>query len=311
MSRDQPDVPGSFRGLEAEIEEDIQATPTPSRQRQKPRTPTTKARQDDWEDFEPAMAVDSESQASSSTNVRVRSPVKARRPQGSRAPSGVASPRRRGPKSIPPPSPRPKTRSAVIQPNEPPSLLRQTLGLLGTTLRVGWTIFDWILSPIKPYLLLATFLFLSAYIAYCILIYYALPRLPTFLLRSVGVLLRPLGSLGTLSLPTSLPSWASFDLTSSDIDVSRGVAALSLPISGLATTSCALLGLGCQASIFTTEGKMAEPLWKSSDRGRKGRPEVDDAQLAWALTQESRSARTIFESISTLGRRADVFEHIE
>jgi hypothetical protein len=175
------------------------------------------------------------------------------------------------------------------------------------TLRIGWTIFDWIISPIKPYLLLATFLFLSVYIAYCVLIYYALPRLPTFLLRSVGILLRPFGS---WSLPTSLPSWASLDFAS-DIDVSRGVAALSLPISGLATSSCALLGIGCQASIYTTGEKVAGPFWKSSGRGRKDKPDVDDAQLAWALTQESRSARNIFESISTLGRRADVFEHIE
>ena len=311
MSRAKSDVPGSFRGLEAEIEEDTLATPTSSRVKKSSRTPLAKSRHDDWEDFEPTMAGDSESQASSSTNVRLRSPIKARRAQGTRGGSSVASPRRRAPKSIPPPSPRPKSRSAVIQPAEPPSLLRQTLSLLGTTLRVGWTIFDWIISPIKPYLLLATFLFLSVYIAYCILIYYALPRLPTFLLRSVGVLLRPLGSLGSLSLPTSLPSWASFDFTSGDLDVSRGVAALSLPISGLATSSCALLGLGCQASIFTTDDKVAEPFWKSSGRGRKGKPDVDDAQLAWALTQESRSARTIFESISTLGRRADVFEHIE
>lgn len=322
MSKPKSDIPGSYRGLEAEVEDsETLSTPTTSssrqQQRQRPgsRSPLAKSTHDDWEDFDSTnttagdlrVAGDSESQASSSTQARVRSPMKARRTQGARTTSVAAAPRRRTPKPIPPPSPRTKSRSTVGQPAEPPGVFRQTLSLIFTTLRVGFTVFDWIISPIKPYLLLATFLFMSVYIAYCVLIYYALPRLPTFLLRSVGVLLRPFGS---WSLPTSLPSWASFDFTS-DMDVSRGVAALSLPISGLATSSCALLGIGCQASIFTREGHTAEPIWKSSGRGRKNKPDVDDAQLAWALTQESRSARNIFESISTLGRRADVFEHIE
>lgn len=164
---------------------------------------------------------------------------------------------------------------------------------------------DWLITPIKPYLLLASFLFVTVYLAYCVIIYYALPRLPTFLLRTLGILLRPLGG---WSPSFSIPRWGSFNLSSTDVDVTRAMAALSLPISGLATSSCALLGVGCQASIYTTDKGIAQPFWRRSETRNSG---IDDAQLAWALTQESRSARNIFESISTLGRKADVFEHIE
>jgi hypothetical protein len=93
------------------------------------------------------------------------------------------------------------------------------------------------------------------------------------------------------------------------MDVGRGLAALSLPLSGLATGSCALLGIGCQASLLSSEGGVAKPFWRGGQK--VGKPKIGEAQIAWALTQESRSARTIFESISTLGSKADVFEHIE
>jgi len=93
------------------------------------------------------------------------------------------------------------------------------------------------------------------------------------------------------------------------MDVGRGIAALSLPLSGLATGSCALLGVGCQASLLSEEGEVAKPFW--AGKRKAGKPKIGEAQIAWALTQESRSARTIFESISTLGSKADVFEHIE
>jgi hypothetical protein len=92
------------------------------------------------------------------------------------------------------------------------------------------------------------------------------------------------------------------------MDVGRGIAALSLPLSGLATGSCALFGIGCDASLLSSEDVAAKPFWRSS---KPGKPKIGEAQIAWALTQESRSARTIFESISTLGGKADVFEHIE
>ena len=143
-----------------------------------------------------------------------------------------------------------------------------------------------------------------AYITYCTIIYYLLPRLPTFLLRTIGIILRPLGG---WSIP--LPSWESLNLSApSDLDVGRGIAALSLPLSGLATGSCALLGIGCQASLLNNGEDTAKPFWKVK---KVEKPKIGEAQIAWALTQESRSARTIFESISTLGSKADVFEHIE
>lgn len=271
---------------------------------------------DSWEDMgdelvaarmeDDARSRESESQASSSA--RQRTPIKARRGTAIRP---TASPRRRTPKKPPPPSPRLKEKDrdravkspATVATPGSPSLLRQTGGLLLTTIRVVWTIFDWLISPIKPYLLLASLLFMSAYIAYCVLIYYALPRLPTFLLRTIGILLRPLGG---WSFPL-IPSWESV-VGSSDLDVTRAMGALSLPLSGLATSSCALLGVGCQASLLTTDEGLAQPFWRRAEKEKSG---IDDAQLAWALTQESRSARNIFESISTLGRKADVFEHIE
>jgi hypothetical protein len=193
----------------------------------------------------------------------------------------------------------------TTKPKSSPSSFRRAFGLFFTSLRIAWTIFDWLISPIKPYLLLGGLVVFTAYISYCTLIYYLLPRLPTFLFRAVGVLLRPLGG---WSIP--VPSWETFNLSApTDLDVSRGIAALSLPISGLATTSCAIFGVGCEASLLSSEEQRARPFWSS---GRKqGKPKIGDAQIAWALTQESRSARTIFESISTLGRKADVFEHIE
>jgi hypothetical protein len=250
--------------------------------------------------------VEDSSQTSSIS--RTSSPVKAR--SSARA---APSPRRRAVRKpqLPPPSPRREksvpanTKDSKVVPPNDPSSLRRAFGLFFTSLRIAWTIFDWLISPIKPYILLGGIIVLTAYISYCTLIYYLLPRLPTFLLRGVGVLLRPLGS---WTIPT--PSWEMFNLSApTDLDVSRGIAALSLPISGLATTSCAILGVGCDASLLSTGEKVARPFWSSGKKDTK--PKIGDAQIAWALTQESRSARTIFESISTLGGKADVFEHIE
>lgn len=265
--------------------------------------------EEDWEDFAAAPSSDMSASQASST-VRSRTPLKSRKVATSISRSTTASPRKRPPRSAPAPAPSPRrsasSKTAVPAQQSPPSVLRQSLGLFITTFRVIWTIFDWLLTPVKPYLLLALLLFSTVYLAYCVVIYYALPRLPTFLLRSLGMLLRPLGG-------WSVPSWlSSLDLAStvSDVDVGRAIGALSLPISGLATTSCALLGVGCEASLYPE----AQPLWRyaySTHAGKKRKPEIDDAQLAWALTQESRSARNIFESISTLGGKADVFEHIE
>lgn len=271
-------------------------------------------KREDWEDldtdFEDDMSLtpkksmkrgDSDSMASSIS--RTSSPVK------SRTTSRVApSPRRRpvtARRSQPPPSPRPREKLVPIAKSQPPSPLRKAFGLSFSTIRIAFSVLDWIISPIKPYILLGGIIVTFAYIAYCTLIYYLLPRLPTFLLRAIGIILRPLGG---FSIP--LPSWESFNLSApSDLDVGRGIAALSLPLSGLATGSCALLGVGCQASLLTQEGEVAKPFWGG---GRKvGKPKIGEAQIAWALTQESRSARTIFESISTLGSKADVFEHIE
>jgi hypothetical protein len=271
---------------------------------------STIAKAEDWEDldtnFEDEMSLtpkkskragDADSMASSIS--RTSSPVKSR--TTSRA---APSPRRRVPRrTIPPPSPRPRDKPIAM--TQPPSPLRKAFGLFFSTIRIGFSIFDWIISPIKPYILLGGIILSFAYIAYCILIYYLLPRLPTFLLRTIGIILRPLGG---FSIP--FPSWETFNLSApSDIDVGRGIAALSLPLSGLATGSCALLGVGCQASLLSQEGEVAKPFW--GGRGKVGKPKIGEAQIAWALTQESRSARTIFESISTLGSKADVFEHIE
>jgi hypothetical protein len=265
---------------------------------------------EDWEDldtdFEDEMSLtpkkskqtgDSESMASSIS--RTSSPVKPR--TSSRA---APSPRRRIPRrTIPPPSPRPREKPVPVTQESSP--LRKAFGLFFSTIRIAFSVLDWVISPIKPYILLGGIIVSFAYIAYCVLIYYLLPRLPTFLLRTIGIILRPLGG---FSIP--LPSWETFNLSApSDIDVGRGIAALSLPLSGLATGSCALLGIGCQASLLTQEGEVAKPIW--GGRGKVGKPKIGEAQIAWALTQESRSARTIFESISTLGSKADVFEHIE
>lgn len=217
------------------------------------------------------------------------------------------SPRRRTPRKaqLPPPSPRPREK-AVSQIQAPQSALSRAFGLFFTVIRVAWSIFDWIISPIKPYILLGGIIVGTSYLGYCTLIYYLLPRLPTFLLRAVGVLLRPLGG----NWSSLVPSWETFNLSPpSDLDVGRGIAALSLPISGLATGSCALLGIGCQASLLSNGETPAGPIWRS--KPKDGKPKIGDAQLAWALTQESRNARTIFESISTLGSKADVFEHVE
>lgn len=300
-SRDRSHLPPSAAG--------------PSRtRRQTPPSITT----EDWEDLDSDMStptrnagkakqVDSESHTSSIS--RTSSPVKVR--TSARA---APSPRRRVTRKpqLPPPSPRrerpiPISGPTVVstKPESSPSSFRRAVGLFFTSLRIAWTIFDWLISPIKPYLLLGGLIVFTAYISYCTLIYYLLPRLPTFLFRAVGVLLRPLGG---WSIP--VPSWDTFNLSApTDLDVSRGIAALSLPISGLATTSCAIFGVGCEASLLSSEEKVARPFWS---QGRKeGKPKIGDAQIAWALTQESRSARTIFESISTLGRKADVFEHIE
>jgi len=270
----------------------------------------TLPRSEDWEDLDTELeddmsltpkkskrAGDTDSMASSIS--RTSSPVKTR--TTSRA---APSPRRRVPRrAIPPPSPRPRDKLVPI--TQPPSPLRKAFGLFFSTVRIGFSILDWIISPIKPYILLGGFIVSFVYIAYCVLIYYLLPRLPTFLLRTIGIILRPLGG---FSIP--LPSWETFNLSApSDIDVGRGIAALSLPLSGLATGSCALLGVGCQASLLSQEGEVAKPFW--GGKGKVGKPKIGEAQIAWALTQESRSARTIFESISTLGSKADVFEHIE
>ena len=270
----------------------------------------TLPRSEDWEDLDTELeddmsltpkkskrAGDTDSMASSIS--RTSSPVKTR--TTSRA---APSPRRRVPRrAIPPPSPRPRDKLVPI--TQPPSPLRKAFGLFFSTVRIGFSILDWIISPIKPYILLGGFIVSFVYIAYCVLIYYLLPRLPTFLLRTIGIILRPLGG---FSIP--LPSWETFNLSApSDIDVGRGIAELSLPLSGLATGSCALLGVGCQASLLSQEGEVAKPFW--GGKGKVGKPKIGEAQIAWALTQESRSARTIFESISTLGSKADVFEHIE
>jgi hypothetical protein len=98
---------------------------------------------------------------------------------------------------LPPPSPRrersiPTSGPTVVttKPESSPSSFRRAFGLFFTSLRIAWTIFDWLISPIKPYLLLGGLIVFTAYISYCILIYYLLPRLPTFLFRAVGVLLR-------------------------------------------------------------------------------------------------------------------------
>lgn len=233
---------------------------------------------------------------------RTSSPVKVR--TTARA---APSPRRRTPRKaqLPPPSPRPREKSTPHT-QTPQSALGKAFGLFFSTLRIAWSIFDWVISPIKPYILLGGIIVGASYLGYCTLIYYLLPRIPTFLLRTIGILLRPLGG----NWSSLVPSWETFNLSPpSDLDVGRGIAALSLPISGLATGSCALLGIGCEASLLSDGETPAGPIWRS--KRKDGRPKIGDAQLAWALTQESRNARTIFESISTLGSKADVFEHIE
>ena len=274
----------------------------------------------DWEDLESESEPDSEFEMSTtpkkatsrradddsvtSSISRTSSPAKVRATART-----VASPRRRTPRKaqLPPPSPRPKEKAAPqIQIQTPQSALGKAFGLFFSTLRIAWSIFDWIISPIKPYILLGGIIVGTSYLGYCTLIYYLLPRLPTFLLRAVGILLRPLSG----NWSSLVPSWETFNLSPpSDLDVGRGIAALSLPISGLATGSCAILGIGCQASLLSDGEPSAGPIWRS--KPKDGKPKIGDAQLAWALTQESRNARTIFESISTLGSKADVFEHVE
>ena len=275
----------------------------------------------DWEDVESESEPDSgfdmstapkgasssrraDTDSVTSSFSRTSSPAKAR------TTARVApSPRRRTPRKaqLPPPSPRPKEKVAPqTQTPQSTSALGKAFRLFFSTLRIAWSIFDWIISPIKTYILLGGIIIGTSYLAYCTLIYYLLPRLPTFLLRAVGILLRPLGG----NWSSLVPSWETFNLSPpSDLDVGRGIAALSLPISGLATGSCAILGIGCQASLLSDGETSAGPIWRS--KPKDGKPKIGDAQLAWALTQESRNARTIFESISTLGSKADVFEHVE
>jgi hypothetical protein len=296
------------------------STAGPSRAHREPRDQQTEQENLDWEDLEsdseaefrmsstPMKASSSrrggDTDSLTSSVSRTSSPAKVR--TTARA---APSPRRRTARKaqLPPPSPRPREKSTPqSRPSTPQSALGKAFGLFFSTLRIAWSIFDWVISPIKPYILLGGIIVGASYLGYCTLIYYLLPRIPTFLLRTIGILLRPLGG----NWSSLVPSWETFNLSPpSDLDVGRGIAALSLPISGLATGSCALLGIGCQASLLSDGQTPAGPIWRS--KRKDGKPKIGDAQLAWALTQESRNARTIFESISTLGSKADVFEHIE
>lgn len=238
----------------------------------------------------------------SSSSSALRKPVTPRRRQPARAairPSGIPREKR---SSAPPPARSP-------QPQSPgPSAFAQALSLFASLLRAIWSIFDLLITPIKPYLLLGGLIFAAVYLTYCTLIYYALPRFPSLMLWGLGRLIRPLGG-GWLNIP--LPTWDALHIAHpSDADVNRGLALLTLPLSGLATTSCALFGVGCDASLLSTSDVIAGPIWRRGT-GKSGVLGVQDAQIAWALAQEGRTAKTIFDSVATLGNKADIFQHIE
>ncbi|ORY23274.1 hypothetical protein BCR39DRAFT_549646 [Naematelia encephala] len=211
------------------------------------------------------------------------------------SPRGGSTPRRTkatlpsSPTSASAPAPK-TTRTPPRQTSTIPPWLLLIFSILSQSLYITARILATLLVPFAPYIFLT--LLASG------LIYLSINHLPSILFRF-------LGQFASTLLPSRLGllSWA----PSRDTQVSMGQALSLLPLRAASTPLCALTGIGCQLSLFSTfvngtYTKTARPWWASR------RKTEDLALVARTLTQEARGARDIFDSITlvsqgeTLGR---------